>query len=136
MKKTYGYKTIISFLYALVWIYIISESWIAVFWALGFILMLAVAFVPLYTFRQGTLGIHYLNPLRKSYTINYTDINKVSVHVGDYLFRVELYLNNGTKITTKLAPQFNQDAKGIYNEFLNRNIPITSTGVMTIEWPV
>lgn len=104
-------------------------------WALGFIVLLVVLLVPFYTFRQSTLSILYLNPFKKNYTISYTDINKVTVHVGDYLFRVELHMNDGTKVITKLAPHFNQDAKGIYNEFLNRNIPITSTGVMTIEWP-
>lgn len=137
MKKIYGYKTIVSFLLGIIWVYIFTfRHSIFVFSAVtAIILLITILFVPLIIFGKDSLRVLSFSPFTSRVNIPYKDVSKATIHAGDFHCKLTLHTHDGQIKTTHSFLRY-YDMEGLYNEFKERNVTITSTGVRAIEWPV
>ena len=134
MKKVFGWRTLLSLPLSLAWFYIILKS-IPVLIGFSLVLLaIAIWMVPLFIFRDTYLHVFSLNPLKRSKKINYTDIDRVTIHAGDYHCKLTIHTKDAAAATTNSFLRY-YDMEDLYKQIRNLNVPVTSTGVRAISWP-
>lgn len=98
-----------------------------------FIMALYFTFTALYRISSTSITILTLNPFRWRRNIVFEEIERAIV-TCDKLSGITLYLKTGKKINTGLF-FIKRDALELFNLFKDKNIPVTSTGIYTIDWP-
>lgn len=133
MEKIFGYKTLGSLIFGLAFAKIISPDKF-IFLAVAIcVCILAVLFIPLIIFRHDGLRIISLNPFGTRFSISYKDISKVTIYAGNIHCKLTLHMHNGNALTTNSFFRY-YDMEGLYHQFRDMNIPVTSTGVRAVSW--
>ena len=134
MKKVFGWRTIVSLVLGIIWMGIIFDNTTAIIVSAAVVLLAIVFLVPLFIFNSSSLTIFSLNPLKLSRKINYTDIDHVTIHAGDYHCKLTIHTKDASAATTNSFLRY-YDMEDLYKQIRNLNVPVTSTGVRAISWP-
>ena len=90
-------------------------------------------FAALYRISDTGITILTLNPFRWRRKIAFEEIERVNIFCDKFSI-ITLYLKSGKKINSGLQ-LITGEAFKLYNLFKNKNIPVTSDGVRTLDWP-
>lgn len=134
MKKVFGWRTITSLIAGIAWMGIVFDNKTAIIISAAVVLLAIVFLVPLFIFNSSSLTIFSLNPLKLSRKINYTDIDHVMIHAGDYHCKLTIHTADADTTTTNSFLRY-YDMEDLYKQIRNLNVPVTSTGVRAISWP-
>lgn len=132
--KTYGYKTLLSFITVLAYTYIIADDRPQLFITASILVVVAaILFVPLIRIGNGHIKLLTLNPFATRINIPFNDISSVHVHAGDIRFKMSFTLKDGsTKNTSSFFRYY--DMESLYDSLTDAGLDVTSTGVRAISW--
>lgn len=132
--KTYGLKTLASFLFFSLWMYIIVGDKMNIFIPSVFgIVILSILFVPLVYIDEQIIKLRSLHPFVEKFELRFEDMERMHIHAGNIRFRMEFYMKDGTcKSTTNFFRYY--DMAAVFEHLDASGVRVTSSGVRTITW--
>lgn len=98
---TYGLKTLASFLFFCMLMYIIAGDEPGIFLpAVLLIVILSILFVPLVYIDEQIIRLRSLNPFSRQQELRFEDMDRMHIHTGAIRFSMEFYMKDGTRIST------------------------------------
>lgn len=132
--KTYGLKTLASFFFLSLWMYIVVGDEMKIFLpAVLLIVILSILFVPLVYIDERGIRLYSISPLVRKRQVWFDDLERIHIHAGNIRFRMEFYMKNGTKDTTTNFFRY-YDMEDIFEHLHASGVEVTSSGVRTITW--
>lgn len=132
--KTYGLKTLASFLFYGLWMYIIVGDDMKIFLpSVLLIVILSILFVPLVYIDEQIIRLRSFNPFRGKFELRFEDMERMHIHAGNIRFRIEFYMKDGShKSTTNFFRYY--DMEEVHEHLDASGVQVTSSGVRTITW--
>jgi hypothetical protein len=132
--KTYGLKTLASFLFACLWMYIIVGDEMKIFLpAVILIVILSILFVPLVYIDEQIIRLRSFNPFAGKFELRFEDMQRMHIHAGNIRFRMEFYMKDGrSKTTTNFFRYY--DMEEVFEHLDDSGVAITSSGIRTTTW--
>ncbi len=132
--KNYGWKTLLSFLLAGLWLYIIVGDQIQLFLpAMLLVVILSILFVPIVSIDEVGVRLHCISPFANKLSVNFEDVDRIHIHAGDIRFRMEFYMKDGSlKKTTAFFRYY--DMEEVFEHLHSSGVKVTSSGIRTISW--
>lgn len=132
--KTYGLKTLASFLFFSLWMYIIVGDEMDIFLpSVLAIAVLSILFVPLVYIDEQLIRLRSLRPFASKLELRFEDIERIHLYAGNIRFRMEFYMKDGTrKSTTNFFRYY--DMEEVFEHLDASGVQVTSSGVRTITW--
>lgn len=132
--KTYGLKTLASFLFTGSWLYIIVGNEVTLFLpTILIIVLLGILFVPLIHIRTEVIHLRSLNPFAEHLKISFDDIERIHIHGGYIGFRIIFHLKDNTmKSSTNFFRYY--DMEEVFEHLYGMGVDITSSGISTVTW--
>lgn len=132
--KTYGMKTLASFFFASLWMYIVVGDEMKIFLpAVILIVILSILFVPLVHIDESSIRLYSISPLVRKRQVWFDDLERIHIHAGNIRFRMEFCMKNGTKESTTNFFRY-YDMEEIFEHLLASGVQVTSSGVRAITW--
>lgn len=132
--KTYGLKTLASFLFFSLWMYIIVGDELKIFLPSVLIMViLSILFVPLVYIDEQIIRLRSLNPFAGKLMLRFEDIERVHMHAGNIRFRMEFYMKDGTRKTTTNFFRY-YDMAEVFEHLDAAKVRVTSSGIRAITW--
>lgn len=132
--KTYGQRTLASFFFLSLWMYIIVGDEMKIFLpAVMIIVLLSILFVPLIRIDNEGIRLYSISPFVRNRNIEYRQLEKIHIHAGNIQFRIEYYLKDGTrKSTTNFFRYY--DMEEVFEHLCESGVEVSSSGIRTITW--
>lgn len=132
--KTYGLKTLASFIFTGLWMYIITGDEMKIFLpAVLLIFILSILFVPLVHIDERGIRLYSISPLVRKRQVLFDDLERIHIHAGNIRFRMEFYMKDGAKHSTTNFFRY-YDMEEIFEHLHASGVHVTSSGVRAITW--
>ncbi len=130
--KTYGHTSYLNVLFLVIWLFILTWSWMVLAVLLLITIYIIINYIPLIRLSKDILHFKYLNPLKASLNYHLADVEQVHIRIGDFKRSFTITIKGHTHHIKTAHSR--RSIEKVYKRLMKQGVHVTTSGVGAIEW--